>query len=87
MTKVANRNVWDFGWEIAHGAFRDARRFPSTRWYPCSGGYTYAAKVWDLSIIQGPFSVAPCQPLALRFRNSLLSSVYHLAVLLLQHGL
>jgi hypothetical protein len=23
-----------FGWGIAHGAFRDFRRFPSTRWYP-----------------------------------------------------
>jgi hypothetical protein len=29
--------------------------------------YTYAAKVWDLSIVQGPFSVAPCETLALRF--------------------
>jgi hypothetical protein len=25
-------------------------------------GYTYAAKVWRFSIVQGPFSVAPCQP-------------------------
>jgi hypothetical protein len=32
--KVANRNVRDVGWEIAHTPFRDARRFPSTRWYP-----------------------------------------------------
>ena len=30
-------------------------------------GYTYAAKVWDLSIVQGPFSVAPCQTLIVRF--------------------
>jgi hypothetical protein len=29
--------------------------------------YTYDAKVWDLSIVQGPFSVAPCQILAFRF--------------------
>jgi hypothetical protein len=29
--------------------------------------YTYAAKVWDVSIVQGPFSVAPCQTLTLRF--------------------
>jgi hypothetical protein len=28
---------------------------------PRTGGYAYAAKVWDLSIIQGPVSVAPCQ--------------------------
>jgi hypothetical protein len=24
-------------WEIAHGPFRDARRLPSTRWYPVPG--------------------------------------------------
>jgi hypothetical protein len=29
--KVANRDGRDSGWEIAHEAFRDARRFPSTR--------------------------------------------------------
>jgi hypothetical protein len=34
---------------------------------PRTGGYTYAVGVWDLSIIQGPFSVAPCQTLTLRF--------------------
>jgi hypothetical protein len=32
-----------------------------------TGGYTHAAEVWDVSIIQGTFSVAPCQPLTLRF--------------------
>jgi hypothetical protein len=30
--------------------------------------YTYAAKVRDLSIVQGPVSVAPCQTLQLRFQ-------------------
>jgi hypothetical protein len=25
-------------------------------------GYTYTAKVWALSLVQGPFSVAPCPP-------------------------
>jgi hypothetical protein len=30
-----------------------------------TGGY--AAKVWDLSIVQGPFSVAPCPTLTSRF--------------------
>jgi hypothetical protein len=56
--KVANRDFRDFGWEIAHGA--DTRR-PPISLYPVvlrTGGYTYAAKVWDLSIMQGPFSVA-----------------------------
>jgi hypothetical protein len=33
--KVANRNGGlEFGGEIAHAAFRDARRFPSPRLYP-----------------------------------------------------
>jgi hypothetical protein len=27
----------------------------------CYGGYTYAAKVWDSPIVQGPLSVAPRQ--------------------------
>jgi hypothetical protein len=26
---------------------------------PRTGGYTYAAKVWEVSIVQGPFSAAP----------------------------
>jgi ABC-type sulfate/molybdate transport systems ATPase subunit len=30
-------------------------------------GYPYDVGAWDLSIIQGPFSVAPCQTLASRF--------------------
>jgi hypothetical protein len=29
--------------------------------------YTYAAKVWDSLVVQGPFSVAPCQTYAIRF--------------------
>jgi hypothetical protein len=47
--KVANRNVWGFGWEMKLSRpFRDARRFPSTRLqrtHMC----TYGAEVWDLS--------------------------------------
>jgi hypothetical protein len=31
--------------------------------------YTYAAKVWDFSLVQGPFSVAPCQTLTVTIRN------------------
>jgi hypothetical protein len=59
--KVANRNVGDFGWEIAHEAV--SRRPPSPLYtiVAHTEGYTYDAKVWDLSIVQGPFSVAPCQ--------------------------
>jgi hypothetical protein len=31
---------------------------------PRTEGYTYDAKVWDLSIVQEPFFVAPCQTFA-----------------------
>jgi hypothetical protein len=47
--------------------FRDARRFPSHTIVARAGGYTYAAQVWALSIVQGAVSVAPCQTLTLRF--------------------
>jgi hypothetical protein len=38
---------------------RDARRFPSTI-APRTKGYAYYIGVWGLSLIHGPFSVAPC---------------------------
>jgi hypothetical protein len=62
--KVANRNVRDFGWEIAHAAV--SRRPPISLYtmVPRTEGYAYDVGVWDLSIVQGPFSVAPCQTLA-----------------------
>jgi hypothetical protein len=34
-----------------------------------TGGYTYYVGVWDLSIVQGPFSVAPCQTLKATIRT------------------
>ena len=63
--KVANRTVRDFGWEIVHDAV--SRRLPIPLSISPTKGYTYAPKVWDLSIVQGPFSVAPCQTLFVRF--------------------
>jgi hypothetical protein len=60
-TQVANRNV-----RISGGR---SRTRPFTRPPPPislhtivarTRTYTYAAKVWDPSIVQGPFSVAPC---------------------------
>jgi hypothetical protein len=36
-------------------------------------GYTYDAKVWDLSLVHEPFSVAPCQTLNVTIRNSVSS--------------
>jgi hypothetical protein len=43
------------------GPFRDARRFPSTRWYTVPGATRTALGFGRLSIFQGPFYVAPCQ--------------------------
>ena len=71
--KVANRNGRDFGWDIAQ-AVTDARRFPSTRWYAIPEATRTMLLVWDLSIIQGPVSVAPCQTLALRFATCFVAS-------------
>ena len=70
--KVANRDFTsrDIGWEIAHAA---VTRRPPISLYTLvarTGGYAYDVGVWDLSIIQGPFSVAPCQTLTLRFATS-----------------
>jgi hypothetical protein len=66
MQKVANRDVRDFRRKIAHAAV--TRRPPISLYTtPRTGGYAYDVGVWDLSIIQGPFSVAPRQTLALRF--------------------
>jgi hypothetical protein len=56
--KVANRSLLWVGDELATPA-----DFPQ---HDCSPS-TYDAKVRGLSIVQGPFSVAPCQTLALRF--------------------
>jgi hypothetical protein len=63
--QVANRHVRAFGWEIAHAAVTR----PPISLYAIvarNEGYAYDVGAWDLSIIQGPFSVAPCQTLTLR---------------------
>jgi hypothetical protein len=65
--KVANRYVTDFGWAIAHAAVSRCTLISLDTMLARTHMYTHAAKVWDLSIAQGPFSVAPCQTLALRF--------------------
>jgi hypothetical protein len=61
MKKLRIVTLRDFGREIAHGA---VTRRPPISLYTIvarTGGYTYDVGVWDLSIVQGPFSVAPCQ--------------------------
>jgi hypothetical protein len=62
----ANRDVKDFGWEIAHEAV--SRRPPNPPYAVVARThiYTYDATVWDLSIVQGPFSIILCQTQALR---------------------
>jgi hypothetical protein len=42
---------------------------------PRTGSYTYDASVWDLSIIQRPLAIAPCQKFRVTIRN-LFSSLY-----------
>jgi hypothetical protein len=50
----------------SRGRFATPAEFPRQGRSPYED-YTYTARVWDLSIVQGPFSVAPCQTLELRF--------------------
>jgi hypothetical protein len=59
--QVANRNGRDLGWEMAHAAVTQRPPISLYTIAPRTGGFAYAVGVWDLSIIQGPFPVAPCQ--------------------------
>jgi hypothetical protein len=65
--KVAIRS----GWEIAHsGAV--SRRPPISLYTMAPPVPAYRGLhdgVWDLSIVQGPFSVAPCQTLSVTIRT------------------
>jgi hypothetical protein len=54
-------------WEIALEAVSRRPPIPLCTIVARTEGYTCAANVWDLSLVQGPFSVAPCETLALRF--------------------
>jgi hypothetical protein len=53
--KVANRDLWDFGWEIAHAAV--TRRPPISRYtmVPRTGGYACDVGVWDLPSFKDHF--------------------------------
>ena len=62
-----NRDVRDFGWEIAHAAVSRRPPTPVSRTVARTHMNTYDAKVWALCIVQGPFAVAPCPPLTSRF--------------------
>jgi hypothetical protein len=69
MRKVANR-VGRVSGGSAHGAVSPRPPISLYTMVPRTGSYAYDVGVWDLSIIQGPFSVAPCQTV-LRFATSL----------------
>jgi hypothetical protein len=56
----------DFGWEIAHAAVSRRPPISLSRIVARTHMYTYTARVWDLSIVQGPFSVALCRTFAVR---------------------
>jgi hypothetical protein len=47
--------------EIAHAAVSRRPPMPLDTMVSGTGGCAYDVGVWDLSIVQGPFSVAPCQ--------------------------
>jgi hypothetical protein len=63
MQKSQNRDHRDFGWGNAHSPVfatpADLPRHDGTPYRGCA----YDVGVWILSIVHGPFSVAPCQPL------------------------
>jgi hypothetical protein len=64
---VANRNVRDFGWEVAHDAVSRRPPISLDTTVARTHMYTYAANVWDLSIVQGPFFCRPAPNLTVRF--------------------
>jgi hypothetical protein len=72
----ANRNKGIFGWAIAHEADtrRDARRFPSTRWYPLPEATRTTLGFGIHPSFKVHISVAPCQTLIVTTRN--FSSLY-----------
>jgi hypothetical protein len=54
-------------WEIAsRGRFATLADFP-LQYVARTEGYMHGAKVWDVSLVQGPVPVALCRTLVLRF--------------------
>ena len=65
--KAANRNMWDSGWEMSSRAVTPRPPISRDAMAPRTEGFTYDVGVWDSSIVQGPFSVAPCQTLRYQY--------------------
>ena len=61
MQKLRIVTVRDFGWEIAHAAVTRRPPISDYTMVPRTGSYTYDIGVWELSIVQRPFSIALCQ--------------------------
>jgi hypothetical protein len=61
-SKSANRNVWISSGRLLTRPLSARPPISLDTIVARSEGYTYDASVWDLSIVQGPFSVAACQP-------------------------
>ena len=59
--------VGTFGWEIAHEAVSRCPPISLDTMVARTHMCTHDAQVWDLFIVQAPFSVALCQTLTLRF--------------------
>jgi hypothetical protein len=77
--KNANENVRDFGWEIAHAAVTRRPPIPLSTIVARTHMYTHAANVWGLSLVQGPFSVSPCQTLLHKTVRALRTSLRTMA--------
>jgi hypothetical protein len=67
--KISRIVTGGFGCEIAHEAVSRRPPISLPRIVARTHMYTYAANVWDLSIVHGPFSVAPCQTLVRPFAS------------------
>jgi hypothetical protein len=61
-------------WEIVHAVVTRRPPISLSTIVARIEGYTYAAKGWAVSLVQGPFPVAPCQTLFVRFATSLYSA-------------
>ena len=72
--KNASRDGKDFGWEISHEAVTRRPPIPLDTMVPRIEGYAYDVGVWDLSIIQGPFSIARAKPQ--RYDSQTFASLY-----------
>jgi hypothetical protein len=64
------------GGQIAHAVVSRRPPIPLYTMVPRTEGYACDVEVWDSSIVQGPFSFAPCQTLVSRFAT--FSSLYAL---------